>query len=208
MIDLSQLTDEQKATLLAQAREAIAKEGTAGNPPAPAPKDPVADLSAALTAISGATDLAGARDALLTTFKTALEGEYKRMQQNAGSMLAEMMAAIKEESDIANLSQSLTAGTDEAPRGLPVEPSELESLLKSLPKEQRAKVSDLLVKIQKSGLTDFRELGHGKKMTGTVELPADVAAKLDSKDLELSDLENPILGLGDLAQYNLLKWQK
>jgi hypothetical protein len=32
--------------------------------------------------------------------------------------------------------------------------------------------------------------------------------KLRNKELELSDLSNPILGLGDLKEYDLAEWEK
>jgi hypothetical protein len=64
-----------------------------------------------------------------------------------------------------------------------------------------------MTRTAKDGFVEFAEMGHGRRVTGAVELPAEIAKKLDSGEMKIADLSSPILDLGDVAQYNLSKWQ-
>lgn len=55
----------------------------------------------------------------------------------------------------------------------------------------------------------FDELGHDKAMTTRLELPEFYAAQLESGQLSIADLSNPLFkaDIGDLSQYDLSKWK-
>lgn len=121
-----------------------------------------------------------------------------------------ILAEQARENRYTELATKVTGGTTEYPRALPVTADNLKAALLKLPTEQAGFWMNLCETIVKSGLTEFSELGHGKKVTGTNALPADIAAQLDSGALTLTDLSSPILApaLGDLAAYDLSKWSK
>ena len=123
----------------------------------------------------------------------------------AAEMAASLLAAEQRKQAVASLSTQLTGGTAEAQRGLPLSADEITALLSEPTAE---KVEAALKTIQAKGLVEFGERGHNQALSGQHELPAEYAAKLDSGALTLTDLANPALDLGDLAQYNLSKWQK
>lgn len=121
-----------------------------------------------------------------------------------------ILAEKQRENRYTELATKVTGGTTEYPRALPVTADNLKAALLKLPTEQAGFWMNLCETIVKTGLTEFSELGHGKKVTGTNALPADIAAQLDSGALTLTDLSSPILApaLGDLAAYDLSKWSK
>jgi 2'-5' RNA ligase len=110
---------------------------------------------------------------------------------------------------VAEFSSRVTGGSDEAPRGLPVDSDKLSEAVLKLPAEQQKFWMELCEAVVKDGLIQFTELGHGRKLTGVVPLPADIARELDAGELTLADLSNPIIApaLGDLDQYDLSRWQ-
>lgn len=131
-----------------------------------------------LDAFADVADLDGARRELMTGIEEALRHEYQRLQANSGKMLRDMMAEIKREQHIADMANKLTAGTEKHPRGLPVGREELEAFLGSLSEKQRAGAESILNRIWTEGLTEFGELGHGRKVQGTRQLDAPIAAQL------------------------------
>ena len=130
--------------------------------------------------------------------------QFKTLQAELTQMKRETAAA-----QIAELCQRVTGGTQDAPRGLKgVTTAGLQKHLLALPADERQWFGELLLSITKNGLVEFGEVGHGRTVTGQVELPQEIKAKLDAGTFKLADLSNPILGLGDLKQYNLSVYQK
>ncbi len=106
------------------------------------------------------------------------------------------------------MSTKLTGGTDEAPRGLRVASEELQKWLLRLEPDEAKFFVDLMGRTQKEGFIEFAELGHGKNLTGRVPLPEAWVAMLDAGKIKVADLSDPLLGLGDVSQYDLSKWSK
>ena len=130
------------------------------------------------------------------------------VKTQATEMANAMLAAERRKQDTAALASRLVGGTTEAPRGLPVDKDQLAEFMLSLSPEQAEKATAFLSTIQEKGLVDYKETGHAGEVTGQLDLPAEYALALDRGDLTVADLSNPILALGDIAQYNLSKWQK
>lgn len=206
MPELNELSDEQRAALLSQARsQVLAELRPAGGEESEAAIERIkTELN--LQAFGEVADLGKAREALLGQMTAALKGEYERMQAQAGKILADMMGEIKREQHIGELAQRLTSGNDAHPRGLPVQRAELEGFLKNLGDPQRRQAEAILVAIQEHGLVEFAELGSGEQVKGRTPLPAYLASKLDAGDLKIADLSDPVLGLGDVAQFDLSRW--
>lgn len=210
-VELSTLSDEQRAQLLQEAKQTVLADLSPGE--GDAAEEAIERLRKELnfSAFADVADLGKARDAMFTQMQAALKSEYDRMQANAGKMLAEMMSQIKRDQHIAELSQQWTGGNDKHPRGFPVGREEMEAFLGSLNEGQRRGAESIFGRIHEQGLIEFRELGHGRTVKGTAELEKPYAALLDRwiKDGntidEFFDI-NP--ELGDAAQYNLSKYQE
>jgi hypothetical protein len=129
------------------------------------------------------------------------------IDQRANERVSVLLAAEQRKIDTAQMAGRLVGGTAESPRGLPVEKDQLTKFLLSLSPEQAEQAMSIFKTIQEKGVLEFNEVGHGREVTGALELPAEVAAKLDAGVFTLADLSSPILALGDLKQYNLSKWQ-
>lgn len=209
-VELSELSEEQRAQLLEEAKKNVLADlspdesGTAD--------DAIERLRKELnlSAFADVADLGKAREAMLSQMQAALKAEYERMQANSGKMLAEMMAQIKRDQHIAELSQKWTGGTDNHPHGFPVGREEMEAFLGSLNQGQRKGAESIFGRIFEQGLIPFSELGHSKQQKGTIPLPDDIVNDLRTGELTLADLSNPIIApaLGDLDQYDLSEWRK
>lgn len=129
------------------------------------------------------------------------------VEMRARKIVEQETAKAEREREIAEFAKRVTGGTDATPKGLPVSHEQLEAFLGSLNDEQRQAATTLFEQIiEKGGLVDFSESGHGRGVEGEKELPEEYAAKLDSGELSIDDLKDPVLGLGDLSAYDLSKW--
>lgn len=127
-------------------------------------------------------------------------------QQITAEMEAESKR-ILHETNMVNLASQLVKGTQELKSGLPVDETDLAEHLKLLSPEESEYWSKTLQEIQKSGLVDFSEHGNSSdKGQGHRPLPEIIVEKLNTGDFKVADLNDPILGLGDLAEYDLTKW--
>lgn len=200
----TELTKEELQSLIAEQVKAVLGELT--TPPAKnsgGDNDNPSDLLELF-------NLQGASEEVVAAIRETLLEQYDQIQQKAKREAAEMIANVRREANISEFCQKVTGGTEDAPRGLPVKSDELKNFLLSLNPDQLKFATGMLETIVKSGLVEYTELGHGKKTKGTQPLPAEIAARLDSGELKLADLSNPILApiLGDLEQYDLSKWEK
>lgn len=211
-VDLSAVRESLRAELREEIRNEVigelAPEGKAN------PEEAMSRLRETLNleAFANVADLGQARDAMLGQMKQALEAEYNRMQSQAGKMLAEMMGQIKRDQHVAELAQRWTGGTEEKPYGLPVGREEIETFLLNLSDKQRAAAESIFGRIWADGLTEFSEVGHGKKVQGTRLLEPEIAAQLQAhvgrggKVADFFDAAGPLLG--DMAQYDLSAFEK
>jgi hypothetical protein len=193
-VTLSELTTEERAELVKQVAAVISEK-----PPKPEAVD-IAEL----------LDLEGLSEEAKKQRKTELQAHLQAIRKQAELEYRAEMARLKFENDVAEMVQSLTGGTEAAPRGYRVASEELRAHLLKLDADEAKFWGGLLSKTQADGFIDFAELGHGRKPKGITPLPKYYAEKLDAGELKLADLNNPLLAsdLGDMEQYDLSKWRQ
>lgn len=134
---------------------------------------------------------------------------FDQSQKVAAEEAAQMIANMRRKSHVMEFSQRITAGSEENPVGLNTDPDQLTSFILAQTPDNAKYIQELLTKVvQGKGIVEFEELGHGKKVQGTTPLPEPVAANLRSGELKVEDLTDPILGLGELSQYNLSEFKE
>jgi len=200
-IKLAELSAEDRAEL-AKLVAAQMPAAPARDVPAPVPALPAAGTSAVdLSQLLGVQPLTEAGKTKLTELMTA---QAQHVQEQAALAFQAQMAQIQRDTAITELSMRVTGGTPDAPRGVKgTTAEELKKHLSALPTTEAKWFGDLLAGIVKDGLVEFTELGHGRKMTGATPLPVEIAAELRKGGIKLADLNSPLLGLGDMAQYDL-----
>lgn len=192
-IKLSDLSEADRAELAKLVAAQVAP------PPAKETPPPV-DLSQFM----GVAALSEDGKAQLATWMAT---QARTVQEQAELAFKAEMAKIQRENAVTELSQRVTGGSADAPRGLKgVTAADLAKHLLALPADEAKFFGDLLAGVVKDGLVEFREAGHNGRVEAVVELPAEIAAKLDSGEFKVADLSSPILGLGDLKHYDLSKW--
>jgi hypothetical protein len=197
-LKLADMSAEDRAALTAAV---VAQLQPLAPPTTPPPQAPTAALPVDLAQVLGVDVLSDEGKKKIAHW---MEQQAKAVQEQAQLAFNGHMARIQRETQVADLARRVTSGTPDAPRGLKnVKADELQRRLLALPHDEAQFWGGLLEGVVKDGLVNYAELGHGKQLTGVAELPAEVAKKLDSGEFTLADLKNPILGLGDLAQYNL-----
>ena len=135
-----------------------------------------------------------------------LASELRReITEQVRAEFAAEFAKQRREREVVEFATSVTA---EGARRLPVGADEVARVLMSLDDKQRTDVQGLLSTVIEEGTIEFDEVGHGKVKDGKHALPEGTIKALDDGVLELSDLSNPILALGDVGQYDLSKWEK
>lgn len=137
-------------------------------------------------------------------FSAVLEQERKRYKDEAEAAVNLAVARVRREREISDFAQAVTI---KGKRGLPVKSEDVEKFVASLDDAQRAEAMRLLSLTVEKGLVEFSAVGSDAPLQSLVELDPYLAAKLDAGELKVADLSNPVLGLGDLARYNLSKWQ-
>ncbi|RMD64633.1 hypothetical protein D6833_04175 [Candidatus Parcubacteria bacterium] len=209
-LTLDALTEEERQALLEQAKAELARSQAASDADGEDKEDLLERLreQVKLDAFRDVTDVAKAREVMLSQIEAAMRAEYERMQAQAGKMLQSMLAEIRRDQEIAEFAHKVTAGTDEVPYGLPVQEDEVETFLRDLDDGQRAAAMNLIERIWKKGRVAYKELGHGGQVQGTTPLPEYFARKLDAGEMTVADLSDPVLGLGDIRQYDLTRWMK
>lgn len=196
-IKLADFTPEDRAALVAEVAKVVTPAPTA----AETPKTP---------GIENLLDLAGLSEEAKNARIAEMQSYLANVRKQAELEFQAQMARLQHESRVTELCQKLTGGTNEAPRGIPVQLSELREHLLKLEAPEAKWWGELLASIQggsKSGLIEFAERGHNGTPKGTAQLPSEYAAALDTGTMKVSDLTSPVLGLGDLSQYDLSKWQ-
>lgn len=141
--------------------------------------------------------------------KAAMLDLYEQTKAGAAREAAILIDGIRREAHVSEFASRVVSGTEETPRGLAVPVEDLKKFLLSLNPDQAAFIQPLLERVvDGTGVVEFTEMGHGKKQSGVTPLPEYLAEKLDAGELKLADLSDPILGLGDVSQFDLTKWQK
>ncbi len=189
--NMGELSQEQMAELAQKVAGILAESHKQSSPP-----DPLANL----------LELEGLTEDAKKQRKIELQGQLAAIRKQAELEYREELARLSFENSMMELSQKLTQGLDEAPRGFRVSAEELKSHLLKLPHEEAKFWGELMTHTLVDGFIEFSERGSGKAPKGTHQLPDEIVKKLDSGSFTLSDLSNPILELGDLDQYDLTKW--
>lgn len=152
-------------------------------------------------------ELEGVRDEVTGAYKENLLAQVQAIKDQAKVEAAKMLTALRHESNVADFCEKVVSGTSENPYGLPVEGKELSAFMLSLDPQKAKNLMGILEKIWKNGRVQFAELGHGNEIK-TIALPLEVQDALSKGALVISDLNDPVLALGDLSQYDLSKWAK
>lgn len=204
VVDMNMTKEELGALVAEQVRTALAAELQHAATPGASPP---AGVGAPEFDVLGFLEMNAATDDVVGAFKQQMLEQYDLMKKRATVEAAEMIARIRRESDIAEFAQAVTGGTQDVPYGLPVAINDLKEFLSRLQPTDLEFAKKLLTDIQTHGRQQFRELGHGKQgQPGGAPLPAVYAGMLDRGELAVADLTAPELNLGDLAQYDLGRW--
>lgn len=133
---------------------------------------------------------------------------HELIEKQANARMEQKLAAFQREQRMTELATQLVNGSSEHQFGLPARADDLAHELLKLPTELLGFWQNLLTTISTNGLTDYRELGHGKIASRKKLLPDYIAADLRNGTLKLADLSNPILAtfVGDLGQYDLTEF--
>lgn len=152
--------------------------------------------------------LSGAKEEVVEAFKATMLEQYERMQESAKIEAQQMIAAIRHESNVAQFSEKVTAGTQDNPYGLPVKSQDLREFLMSLNPAQAQKAMALFTAVWQNSKVEFAELGSNHDAEIKKQLPPEIVSALNTGKLTLEMLSSPTLALGDLDQYDLSKWLK
>lgn len=174
------------------------------------PAEPQAEPGEQKPDILALFDMEGSKDAVVAELKKSWIEQTRALEDRAKREAAETIANAKREAAISEFCDLAIGGRQDAPRGLPVDAGKLKTFCASLQPDQLKFFQDLTNAVQTRGLVEFQELGNGKQPKGTLPLPEYYAAKLESGELKLADLRNPLLApeLGNISQYDLRQWDK
>lgn len=157
-------------------------------------------------------DLSGVVAKVQEAQKQAALEQFELAQQEAHREAMRYVAQVRKKANIAELCQRVTNGTSDVPYGLPVDSNDLEEFLGRLAPSDLEFATALLENIQANGRVGFAELGHGRKMVGTAQLPTEYGNILKSA-LESGMSVNDFFAanaaeLGDAAQYDLSAYKE
>lgn len=133
---------------------------------------------------------------------------HELIEKQSSARMEQKLAAFQREQRLTELATQLVNGNSEHLFGLPARADDLARELLKMPAELVGFWQNLLTTIATGGLTDFRELGHGKIAIHKKSLPDYIAADLRSGTLQLADLSSSIMApfVGDLNQYDLTEF--
>lgn len=160
------------------------------------------------SSVSDAVDLETARGTLISQMQSLLKTEYDRIQAQAGTMLSEMMAEMRRDTEIVEFAARVTGG--EMGLALPHKSERIAEFLRNLPDESRKEAIDILNTTVRSGLVDFGENGKDRDGETKKRLPDEVVASLKEGTLTLADLSNPVMAPLlplPLDKYDLSEWE-
>lgn len=155
-------------------------------------------------------NLGEATDDVVGAFKQQMLDQYELMRQRASQEAAEMIAMIRRDADIAEFTQQVTHGTSEVPYGLPVNQADLKEFLSRQSPGDYAFAKKLLSDLVSQGRVPFAELGHGKQLRGTKDLPEPYRSYLAGHLKLGGDLQAwfEAAELGDPTEYNLSEFEE
>lgn len=156
------------------------------------------------------------RQAMISELSSAFGVEYaidagtlhELIEKQTNMRLEQKLASFQREQRMTELAAQLVNGSAEHQFGLPARADDLARELLKLPASLASFWQGLLTTIATSGLTDYRELGHGNIIHRKKLLPDYIAADLRNGTLTLADLSSSIMApfVGDLNQYDLTEF--
>jgi len=152
-------------------------------------------------------DLGDQEDAAKVEMAKQINDEFEAYRSQVKNESVLQIKKIRRDSYLTEFATKVTSGNADVPYGVPVEAEALKTWLMSLTPDQTEFAKTMLEGFWKSGRVGFEELGHGKNPEGSKELDEATANGLRDGSLTIADLSNPILGLGDLSQYNLAEFK-
>jgi hypothetical protein len=144
------------------------------------------------------------REQVLAEFKSQMEGEYRRLEQERGRLFAEMMEQVRTERELTQFAETVTATGRHA---LPVKADDLTALLKDTPKGLRERWQAVLGTLHTAGPVDFTE--HGTAAGGAPkQLDPEMAKALARfiKSGGKADIFFEANDLGSPTAYDLSEW--
>lgn len=145
----------------------------------------------------------------LAAFQATITAELAKASEARASIMAETMAQMREEQELAAFSMRVTSTGQHA---LTCTPGELQAILSGLPKANRQQVINLIDGIHKNGLVSFDEVGTAaagktkitleKGMVKMLRAHLEAGGKLE----EFFEANKDILGEQD--QYDLAAFQQ
>ena len=153
-------------------------------------------------------DLEDQKGLASTEMAKHLTDQFEAIRAQVKNESALQIKKIRRETYLSEFASKVTAGNADTPYGIPIKSDELKDWLMSLTPDQAEFAKNMLDGFWKSGRVEFSELGHGKDAGGTKKLDEATANSLRDGSLTTADLNNPILGLGDLAQYDLSEFKE
>lgn len=194
-----EMTQEQLDELVnGRVKEALAELGIQQ----PQGDGQVVDMSQLVEAFGLNTDDAEAKEI------SHLDQLAELVQQQATLQWQQKLARMQRENRYAELSARVTGGTPEAPRGIPADAEALKAELMKLEPEQATFWSGLLESVVKHGLTEFSELGHGRKTEQLKDVP-DFAVKSLRATIQAGNSVDEffaLAGLGSAESYDLSQY--
>lgn len=132
------------------------------------------------------------------------------IEQQAQLKWQQKLSQMQRQNQYAELAARVTGGTPDAPRGIPTDADRLRDELLKLTPDQAKYWGGLLENVTRAGLTDFSELGHGKRTKQQHPVP-DYA--VDSLKAALAAGASPeefftTAGLGSASDYDLSAYVK
>lgn len=120
------------------------------------------------------------------------------------------LADMQRETRYAELSARLTGGTAEAPQGIPVKAETLKDELMKLTPDQASFWAGVLETTVKNGLSDFSELGHGRRVSNKQAVPDYAVPSLKAAIAAGNDPNEffALAGLGAASDYDLSAYIK
>ena len=131
-----------------------------------------------------------------------------QIETRADAKIKVELLLAEKSNTIANFVKDITEGTEEDPNGIGVKPEVLNELLSSLDDDQLELAMTIIKAIKAGAVVNFEEQGTGDETTGKKELPKEIQTALDDGTLKVENLSMSSMGLGDIGEYNLSKWQK
>lgn len=156
-------------------------------------------------------DMAGTKESMVTELKQYMIEQHDAMRQEAQREAARQIALVRREAHVAELCRKVVGGTEDHPHGIPVNEKDLQEFLCRLPEADLEFAKRLLTAVHEQGLIEYAELGHGRRVVGTIELEAAYAKLLNQWVKEgnpVSEFFSINPELGEMNQYNLSKYQE